>query len=105
MYSTGLLGKYWKELQADGTYLCEVTIPNREIAAGYKGEILSHLMQICAITRTTANKIAESLYANDWKKLQQSITEYMDKSISFYDSERWKASRNHYGAEIGNGIK
>lgn len=43
-------------------------------------------MQIGAITRTTANKIAESLYANDWKKLQQSITEYMDKSISFYDS-------------------
>lgn len=75
-----------KELQADGAYLCEVTIPNREIASVYKGEILTHLLQIGAITRTTANKIAESLYANDQKKLQKAIAEYMDKSISFYDA-------------------
>ena len=52
-------------MQADGAYLCEVASPNRKIAAVYKSEILSHLLQIGAITRTTANKIAESLYAND----------------------------------------
>ncbi len=75
-----------KELQADGAYLCEVSIPNREIAAVYKSEILSHLLQIGAITRTTANKIAESLYANDLNKLQTAIAEYMDKSISYYDA-------------------
>lgn len=75
-----------KELQADGTYLCEVSIPNKEIAAVYKSEILSHLLQIGAITRTTADKIAESIYANDLKKLQQAITEYMDKSVCFYDA-------------------
>ncbi|MDO4474516.1 MAG: AAA family ATPase [Eubacteriales bacterium] len=75
-----------KELQTDGSYLCEVSIPNREIAAVYKSEILSHLLQIGAITRTTANKIAESLYANDYKRLQSAIAEYMDKSISFYDA-------------------
>lgn len=74
-----------KELQADGAYLCEVSIPNREIAAVYKSEILSHFLQTGAITRTTANKIAESLYANDYKKLQSAIGEYMDKSISFFD--------------------
>lgn len=90
IYSLLLVAGYLKapakELQADGTYLCEVSIPNREIASVYKSEILSHLLQIGAITRTTANKIAESLYANDLKKLQQTITEYMDKSISYYDS-------------------
>ncbi|MBP3476990.1 MAG: AAA family ATPase [Lachnospiraceae bacterium] len=90
IYSLLLVAGYLKaprkELQADGAYLCEVLIPNREIAVVYKSEILSHLLQIGAITRTTANKIAESLYANDLKKLQQAITEYMDKSISFYDS-------------------
>lgn len=90
IYSLLLVAGYLKtpkkELQEDGAYLCEVSIPNREIAAVYKGEILSHLMQIGAITRTTANKIAESLYANDLKKLQRAITEYMDKSISYYDS-------------------
>lgn len=75
-----------KELQADGSYLCEVSIPNREIVAVYKSEILSHLFQIGAVTRTTANKIAESLYGNDYKKLQNAIAEYMDKSVSFYDA-------------------
>lgn len=90
IYSLLLVAGYLKapkkELQADGSYLCEVSIPNREIVAVYKSEILSHLLQIGAITRTTADKIAESLYANDDKKLQKAVAEYMDKSISFYDA-------------------
>ena len=90
IYSLLLVAGYLKtpekELQPDGSYLCEVSIPNKEIAAVYKNEIISHLMQIGAVQQTTANKIAESLYANDFKKLQQAIAEYMDKSISFYDA-------------------
>ncbi|MGN0318882.1 MAG: PD-(D/E)XK nuclease domain-containing protein [Lachnospira sp.] len=90
IYSLLLVAGYLKtpkkELQADGSYLCEISIPNKEIAAVYKSEILSHLLQVGAITRTTANKIAESIYANDYKKLQNAISEYMDKSISFYDA-------------------
>ena len=90
IYSLLLVAGYLKtpkkELQVDGSYLCEVSIPNREIAAVYKSEILSHLLQIGAISRTTADKIAESLYANDYTKLQKAIAEYMDKSISFYDA-------------------
>ena len=81
----GYLKARKKELMADGTYLCEIEIPNREISAVYKNEILTHLLQIGAVTRTTANRIAESLYANEYEKLQQAIAEYMDKSISFYD--------------------
>lgn len=90
IYSLLLVAGYLKtpkkELQGDGAWLCQVSIPNREIAAVYKSEILSHLMQIGAVERTTANKIAESLYALDLKKLQKGIAEYMNKSISFYDS-------------------
>lgn len=90
IYSLLLVAGYLKtpkkELQADGSYLCEVSIPNKEIAVIYKSEILSHLLQIGVVTRTTADKIAESLYANDYKKLQKAIAEYMDKSISFYDA-------------------
>lgn len=90
IYSLLLVAGYLKtpkkELQGDGSYLCEVSIPNKEIAAVYKNEILSHLLQIGAISRTTANKIAESLYANDDRKLQGAIAEYMDKAISFYDA-------------------
>jgi len=90
IYSLLLVAGYLKtpkkELQGDGSYLCEVSIPNKEIAAVYKNEILLHLLQIGAISRTTANKIAESLYANDDRKLQGAIAEYMDKAISFYDA-------------------
>ena len=39
-----------------------------------------------AAARSTADKIAESLYANDYKKLQKAIAEYMDRSISFFDA-------------------
>lgn len=90
IYSLLLVAGYLKapkkSLQADGTWLCEVSIPNREIAAVYKNEVLSHLVQIGAMKIATANKIAESLYAMDLKKLQEGIGEYMTRSISFYDS-------------------
>ena len=50
IYSLLLVAGYLKtpkkELQMDGAYLCEVSIPNREIAAVYKTEILSYLLQI-----------------------------------------------------------
>ena len=82
----GYLKAPQKELQADGAYLCQVSIPNREIAAVYMSEILAHLFQIGAVTRSTANKIAESLYACDLKRLQQAVSEYIDRSVSYYDS-------------------
>ena len=75
-----------KELQADGTYLCEVSIPNREIAAVYKNEILSHMLRTGSVSRTTADRIAESLYSNDLDGLRAAIAEYMQKTISFYDA-------------------
>ena len=82
----GYLKTQSKELQGDGTWLCEVSIPNREIVTVYKSEILSHLIQIGVVTRGTANKIAESLYKLDITKLQEGIGEYMQKTISFYDA-------------------
>lgn len=82
----GYLKVHNKELQGDGTWLCNVSIPNREIASVYKSEIMSYLMQAGALGTTTANKIAESLYALDFNGLHDGIEEYMKKSISFYDS-------------------
>lgn len=82
----GYLKTTTKELQADGSYLCQVSIPNKEIASVYKSEVLAHLMQIGAVSRTTADKIAESLFLNDYAKLEKAIAEYMDKAISFYDT-------------------
>ena len=82
----GYLKTTIKELQADGSYLCQVSIPNKEIASVYKSEVLAHLMQIGAVSRTTGDKIAESLFINDYVKLEKAIAEYMDKAISFYDT-------------------
>lgn len=75
-----------KHLQDDGSYLCEVSIPNKEIATVYKSEILTYLIGTGAIQKTTANMIAESLYSNDIGKLQKAVSNYMTKSISFYDA-------------------
>ena len=82
----GYLKAVKKELQPDGAFMCQISIPNKEIAAVYKGEVLSHLLQVGLITQSTANKIAESLYVNDIAKLQTAIMEYMKKTISFYDA-------------------
>ena len=82
----GYLKAVKKELQPDGAFMCQISIPNKEIAAVYKGEVLSHLLQVGLITQSTANKIAESLYVNDMAKLQTAIMEYMKKTISFYDA-------------------
>ena len=88
IYSLLLVAGYLKapkkELQADGSYLCEVSIPNRRLRLSTRVKYY-HILQVGVITRNTANKIAESLYANDYKKLQNAVAEYMDKSISFYD--------------------
>ena len=92
----GYLKTTIKELQADGSYLCQVSIPNKEIASVYKSEVLAHLMQIGAVSRTTADKIAESLFLNDYVKLEKAISEYMDKTISFYDT----ASESFYHGMI-----
>ncbi len=82
----GYLKAVRKELQSDGSFLCEIAIPNREIATVYKAEILSYLADIGAIANTTANMIAESLYRDDMEKLRGSIEEYLMRSVSFYDT-------------------
>ena len=82
----GYLKSIQKELQSDGTWLCEVSIPNYEIASVYKSEILSHFLEIGAITRSTADKIAESLFSQDIPGFQNGIEEYLKRTVSFYDA-------------------
>ena len=86
LLTAGYLNAETKTLQEDGSWLCRVSIPNREITSVYKSEILSHLFQVGVLTRTTANRIAESLYANNLAKLQKAIADYMQKTVSFYDA-------------------
>ncbi|MBO6283962.1 MAG: PD-(D/E)XK nuclease domain-containing protein, partial [Pseudobutyrivibrio sp.] len=90
IYSLLMMAGYLKTtkraLQLDGTYLCEIEIPNKEIAAVYKIEIISRMVQTGAIRQSTADKIAESLYSNNHDLLQNALMEYMHNSMSFYDA-------------------
>lgn len=102
VYSMLLVAGYLKatdrELQSDGTYMCRISIPNREIAAVYKNEVTAHMLQIGAVSQATANKIAESLYEADTERLNDAIKEYLDKSISYYDSA---AEGFYHGLTLG----
>lgn len=86
LFVAGYLKAEKKELQQDGFYICEATIPNKEIMIVYKKEILSYLMNVGVIQQSTANKIAESLYTNNFTQLQNTLMEYMKKSISYFDT-------------------
>ncbi len=44
LLAAGYLKAPERKLQSDGAYLCEVLIPNKEIASVYKSEILTHLI-------------------------------------------------------------
>ena len=86
LFVAGYLKAVNKKMLPDGTYLCDVMIPNKEITAVYKSEILSHLLQLGMLTGITVNKITESLYDNDPEKLRIALEEYLNKSVSFYDT-------------------
>ena len=73
-------------MQPTGAYICQIAIPNKEISAVYRNEILNHLIRCGAVKRSSAEKIVESLYEVDQRKLQDALTEYIDRTISYYDA-------------------
>ncbi|MCI8550903.1 MAG: AAA family ATPase [Lachnospiraceae bacterium] len=94
VYSFLLVAGYLKAVKADrtfgGDYMCEVALPNREIAFVYNKEILQKLAYM--IPQSTAVSIHEALYSNDGKKLQKEIHKLLLRSASCYDT----AGENFY---------
>lgn len=88
----GYLKPVTKYIQEDGNYLCEVKIPNKEIEAVYRSEVLSSLVTSGVIKRTTMDTIVESLFSNSYERLQLALSEYLNNSISFFD----KSSESFY---------
>ncbi|MCM1213261.1 MAG: AAA family ATPase [Lachnospiraceae bacterium] len=90
IYSLLLAAGYLKavkgELLPTGSYLCQIEIPNKEIGAVYRNEILNHLIRCGAVKRSSAEKVAESIYMKDQEKLQNALAEYLDRTISYYDA-------------------
>lgn len=94
VYSFLLVAGYLKAVRADpafsGDYMCEVALPNREIAFVYKKEILQKLADI--IPQATAISIQEALYSNDAQRLQKEVHKLLLQSASCYDT----AGENFY---------
>ncbi len=66
--------------QNDGNYMCEVSIPNKEIAYVYEKEILNHTSQ-----NNIAISISQAIFSQDFDKLQALIEKFMIDSISYLD--------------------
>lgn len=94
VYSFLLVAGYLKAVKADsafgGDYMCEVALPNQEIAFVYNKEILQKLTGI--IPQAAAVSIQEALYSNDAQRLQKEMHRLLLQSVSCYDT----AGENFY---------
>lgn len=88
VYSFLLVAGYLKvlrsELSFSGDYMCEVALPNREIAFVYNKEILQKLTHM--MPASTVISIQEALYTNDAQKLQKELGRLLLQSVSCYDT-------------------
>lgn len=66
--------------QYDGNYMCDVGIPNKEIAYVYEKEVLNKTNQ-----NSTAISISQAIFSGNTDKLQSLLDKFMLESISFYD--------------------
>ncbi len=84
IYSFLLMAGYLKASkiypQDDGAYMCDVAIPNKEIAFVYKKEILNKLNK-----NNVAISISQAIFTNDIDKLQELLKDFMLNSISGFD--------------------
>ena len=67
--------------QFDGNYMCEVAIPNKEIAYVYEKEVLNRTSQ-----NGIAISIQQAIFSGDTHKLQTLLEDFMLHSISSLDS-------------------
>lgn len=90
IYSFLLVAGYLKVLKTEpsitGDFLCEVALPNNEIAYVYKKEILQHLKTILPLSTTIA--IQEALYSGDGEKFKRLLYTLLMQSVSSFDTAR-----------------
>lgn len=85
IYSFLLVAGYLKVAeiypQNDGNFMCDVAIPNKEIAFVYEKEILNRTDQ-----NSISISINQAIFSGDVQKLQELLEDFMLKSISSMDS-------------------
>lgn len=88
VYSFLLVAGYLKAIKADASfssdYMCEVALPNKEIAFVYNKEILQKMEPI--IPRATAISIQEAIYSNDTVALKGLLRKLLLQSASCHDA-------------------
>lgn len=88
IYSFLLVAGYLKVVRAElafsGDYMCEVALPNREIAFVYNKEILQKMDGM--LPQATVISIQEALYFGDVKRLQKEMNKLLVQSVSYYDT-------------------
>lgn len=84
IYSFLLVAGYLKVAavypQNDGNFMCDVAIPNKEIAFVYEKEVLNRTNQ-----NNVSISISQAIFSGDTQKLQSLLEEFMLKSISSMD--------------------
>ena len=84
IYSFLLVAGYLKVVtvypQNDGNFMCDVAIPNKEIACVYEKEILNRTNQ-----NSVAISISQAIFSGNAKKLQSLLEDFMLQSISSMD--------------------
>ena len=81
---TGYLKNEGISPQSDGNYICNVSIPNKEISFVYEKEILTRWG--IPETESTAARIQQAFYEQDEAKLAKYIEEYLRQTVSFFDT-------------------
>ena len=84
IYSFLLVAGYLKVAeiypQNDGNYMCDVSIPNKEILYVYEKEVLNRTNQ-----NNVSISIHQAIFSKDTSKLQSLLVDFMLKSISTMD--------------------
>ena len=84
VYSFLLVAGYLKVAkvypQHDGNYMCDVAVPNKEIAFVYGKEVLSKTGRT-----STAISVQQAIFSGDTPKLQKLLEDFMLSSISVFD--------------------
>lgn len=94
IYSFLLVTGYLKALKTtpsfSGDFMCEVSLPNREISLVYNKEILQRLENL--IPSSTAISVQEAIFSGDNARLKAQIQTLLTQSVSSFDT----AGENFY---------
>lgn len=83
---TGYLKSTATTINEDGAYVCCLNIPNREIRTIYREEIVS--MLTTEVGEITITDLRDALLAKDCAGIQRTLSDFMAKTISYFDGLR-----------------